>query len=281
MEKRLFGWSRYMVSMIGQGTWMMEKADRAQAIASIHAGIRHGLTHIDTAELYGKGEVEKIVGEALKGIRHKIFLVSKVQPSNCSYKNTLKACEGSLKRLKTDYLDSYLIHWRGDDPLEETFKALEELKDQGKIKSYGVSNFSVGDLKESLEIVGERNLSCNQVYYHAKERDIEHKLIPFCRKHNISVVAYSPFAQGDLTDVKSKAGKVLQEIANDRAATPRQVLLQFLLRHENMFVIPKASRVEHVIENATAGDISLSSKDIKKIAEVFLLKKERKTLATV
>ena len=182
------------VSVIGQGTWQLDGRNDAGAIAALRRGLDLGMTHIDTAEMYG--DAEPLVAEAIDGRRDEVFLVSKVLPSNASRAGTIKACERSLSRLRTDRLDCYLLHWRGSYPLEETFGAFEELVKAGKILSWGVSNFDADDLDEALDIVGEGKIACNQVLYHLQERAIEHAVIPWCEKHEVAVVAYSPFGQG-------------------------------------------------------------------------------------
>lgn len=273
MKQRLFGNSGEKVSIIGQGTWMMENDDRVQVIKAIQAGLDLGMNHIDTAEMYGSGQVEEIVGEAIAGRRENIFLVSKVLPSNASYEGTIKACERSLQYLKTDYLDVYLLHWLGNHPLEETFRAFDKLKKQGKIRFYGVSNFDVDELEETLKILGEGKLMCNQVLYHLNERVIEKNIIPFCEKNEIAVVGYSPFAQGAFSSSKSSGGKVLQEIAKAHGATARQVALAFLIKRSNVFAIPKAAKRDHVLENAKAADIKLTEEETKEISQTFPLGK--------
>ena len=186
------------------------------------------MTHIDTAEMYGDAEL--VIAEAIAGRRDDIFLVSKVLPSNASRRGTIAACERSLKRLKTDRLDCYLLHWRGSYPLAETVAAFEELVGAGKIRSWGVSNFDADDLDEMLDVAGEGRIACNQVLYHLKERAIEHAVIPWCRQHGTAVVAYSPFGHDDFPSPRSKAGAVLQTIAEAHGASPRQVALAFLTR---------------------------------------------------
>ena len=189
------------VSIIGQGTWNMERDDRRSAVSALRRGLDLGLTHVDTAEMYGDGRAEEIVAEAIADRRDDVFLVSKVLPSNASRAAVTKACEGSLKRLKTDRLDCYLLHWRGRTPLEETFTAFEALKQAGKIASWGVSNFDVDDLEEAVAIAGAGAVACNQVLYHLQERAIEPAVIPWCDKRKIAVVAYSPFGSGDFHPV--------------------------------------------------------------------------------
>ena len=196
------------------------------------------MTHIDTAEMYGDAEL--VIADAIAGKRDELFLVSKVLPSNASRRGTITACERSLKRLKTDRLDCYLLHWRGSYPLADTVAAFDELKRAGKIRSWGVSNFDADDLDELLEVAGEGKIACNQVLYHLQERAIEHAVIPWCEQHGVAVVAYSPFGHNDFPSPRSAGGKVLQKIADAHKATPRQVALSFLTRETPVFAIPKA-----------------------------------------
>jgi diketogulonate reductase-like aldo/keto reductase len=271
MKMRAFGPAQPGVSVIGQGTWNLELAPRAEAVKTLQRGIDLGMTHIDTAEMYGSGRAEALTGEAIAGRRGKVFIVSKVFPSNASRKGTLAACERSLKALKTDYLDCYLLHWRGSYSLEDTFAAFEELKAAGKIRSWGVSNFDEDDLDEALSVAGKGKISCNQVLYHLRERAIEHTVIPWCEKNNVAVVAYSPFGQTASPALSTPGGKALAEIADARDATPRQVALAFLTRKKNVLAIPKASKVAHAEENAGAGDLELTAKEIERIDNAFPL----------
>ncbi len=269
MKTRAFGPGRSGVSVIGQGTWNLELAPRAEAVKTLQRGIDLGMTHIDTAEMYGSGRAEAITGEAIAGRRDKVFVVSKVLPSNASRKGTLDACERSLKQLKTDYLDCYLLHWRGSYPLEETFAAFEELKAAGKIRSWGVSNFDEDDLDEALAAAGKGRIACNQVLYHLRERAVEHAVIPWCEKHEVAVVAYSPFGQMASPALSTPGGKALAEIADARDLTPRQIALAFLTRKKSVLAIPKASKVAHAEENAGAGEVELSAKEIEQIDKAF------------
>jgi diketogulonate reductase-like aldo/keto reductase len=269
MEYRPFGPTKKEVSVIGQGTWYFERSERKAAIAGLRRGLDLGMNHIDTAELYGNGKAEEIIGEAIAGRRDEAFLVSKVHPGHASLKGTIAACEGSLSRLKTDHLDCYLLHWRGSYPLEETVEAFETLKRDGKILSWGVSNFDVSDLEEVLRVAGKGHIACNQVLYHLKERSIENRVIPWCEKHGVAVTAYSPFGHGDFPSVRNPEGRVLEEIAKAHNATPRQVALRFLIRESSVFAIPKASTPEHVAENAGAADTHLTKDDIDMINEAF------------
>jgi diketogulonate reductase-like aldo/keto reductase len=257
------------VSVIGQGTWHIEEGDRASAIAALRRGLDLGMNHIDTAEMYGEGAAEGMVGEAIMGRRDEAFLVSKVLPQNASRTGTIVACERSLRHLKTDRLDCYLLHWRGPYPLEQTFEAFEVLRREGKILSYGVSNFDEPDLEEALEITGEGVLVCDQVLYHLKQRAIEHAVLPWCEQHGLAVTAYSPFGHGDFPGPDTSGGRLLAEIARAHGATPRQVALAFLTRRPSVFAIPKSSSVEHVEENAGASDVQMSPDEIEQIDAAF------------
>jgi diketogulonate reductase-like aldo/keto reductase len=283
MERRRFGPAGRAVPVIGQGTWCIDEADRASAVAALRRGLDLGMTHIDTAEMYGHGQAEEIVGEAIAGRRDDVFLVSKVVPGNASRGGTMAACERSLARLGTDRLDAYLLHWRGAHPLEETFTAFEQLRREGKILSWGVSNFDVPDLEEARSIAGadEGRLVCNQVLYHLEERAIEHAVIPWCEEHGVAVVAYSPFGQGHFPGPRSKGGRVLQEIAHARGATPHQVALRFLARRPSVFAIPKASRPDPAAENAGAGDLRLTEDELARIDEAFPLGPRPRVLPTL
>lgn len=284
MEYRQFGLTQREVAAVGQGTWNLEQDDRAQAADALRTGLDLGMNHIDTAEMYGDGEVEKLVAEAIAGRRNEVFLVSKVLPENASRKKTVTACERSLARLRTDRLDCYLLHWRGEYPLEETFAAFDQLHREGKILSWGVSNFDEADLDEALKIVGdvtERRLVCNQVLYHLNERAIEHAVIPWCEKHKVAVTAYSPFGSGDFPDPSTREGRVLKEIAMAHGATPRQVALSFLLRWPSMFAIPKASNPIHVKDNANAANLRLSEEELSRIDQAFPRGPKPKELPTI
>jgi diketogulonate reductase-like aldo/keto reductase len=267
MEQRRFGSTERKVSVIGQGTWQIDNGDRASAIAALHQGLDLGMTHIDTAEMYGNAE--EVIAEAIHRRRDEVFLVSKVLPGNASRRGTIAACEQSLARLKTDRLDSYLLHWRGQHPLEETIAAFEQLQHEGKILSWGVSNFNVSDLEAAWRIAGGRGLVCNQVLYHLKERAIEHEVIPWCEKHDVAVVAYSPFGQGDFPSLRTSKGCVLQEIADAHNATPRQVALRFLVRRPLLFAIPKASNPNHTAENAGTSELHLTQAELDRIDTAF------------
>lgn len=276
MKNKSFGETGKQVSVIGQGTWYIDRGHRASAIAALRNGLDLGMTHIDTAEMYDDAEL--VVAEAMAGRRDEVFLVSKVLPSNASRKGTVQACERSLKRLKTDRLDCYLLHWRGSYPLEDTVAAFEQLVSDGKIRSWGVSNFDAGDLAEVLDVAGEGRIACNQVLYHLNERAIEHSVIPWCEAHGVAVVAYSPFGHDDFPDAQSASGKMLQEIAARHGATPRQVALAFLTRWSSVFAIPKASSSDHAADNAGAGKITLTENDIAALDKAFPLGREPRSL---
>ena len=269
MDYRTFGPTRRQVSAVGQGTWNLERDDRRAAVAALRRGLDSGMSHIDTAEMYGDGRVEERVREAIEGRRPEVFLVSKVLPQNASRQGTVQACERSLRRLGTDFLDCYLLHWPSRHPLAGTLAAFEELREAGKIKSWGLSNFDEEELAEALRIAGEGKVACNQVFYHLQERAIEHAVIPFCEQHGIAVVAYSPFGSGDFPAPRTPGGRVLAEIAAAHGATPHQIALAFLLRNGSLFAIPKAGRPEHAEANAAAAEIALTDEELARIDEAF------------
>jgi diketogulonate reductase-like aldo/keto reductase len=266
MERRGFGRIGAEVPVIGQGTWYPGRERRAQAVDALRRGIDLGMTHIDTAEMYLSGTAEEWVAEAIAGRRDEVFLVSKVLPQNASRKGTAAACERSLSRLRVETLDCYLLHWRGAHPLAETVGAFEQLQHDGKIRSWGVSNFDVADLEE-LSASGIP--ACNQVLYHLKERAIEHAVAPWCEARGIAVVGYSPFGHDDFPSPGSAGGRLLQDVADAHGATPRQIALRFLVRTGPLFTIPKASNADHAAENAGAGDLELTESEIARIDRAF------------
>jgi diketogulonate reductase-like aldo/keto reductase len=279
---RTFGSTGRAVSAIGQGTWRSEETSTAATVAALRHGLDLGMTHIDTAEMYGSGAAEALVGTAIAGRRDEVFLVSKVLPTNASKRGTIAACEKSLAKLKTDRLDCYLLHWRGSYPLEETVAAFTALLNAGKILSWGVSNFDVGDLDEVASIAGPGHPVCNQVLYHLKERAIEHAVLPWCEQHGTALVAYTPFGQSPGIYEKSSSGaQVLQAIAAAHSATPRQVALAFLLRGSHTFVIPKAASIAHVTENASAAKLRLSDEELGRIDAAFPRGKPRRGLPMI
>lgn len=271
MERRRFGRLQRDMPAIGQGSWNIERGNRAAAITALRRGLDLGMSHVDTAELYGWGIAEGMVAEAIAGRRDEVFLVSKVVPEHASRQGTIKACEASLKRLDTDHLDCYLLHWRGQHPLADTIAAFQQLERDGKIRSWGVSNFDVADLEEAWEIAGERGLVCNQVLYNLTSRAIEHAVLPWCEAHGVAVVGYTPFGQGRFPGSQTRGGRVLAEIAAAHGATPRQVALRFLVRRPALFAIPKAANPAHTVENAGAGELRLSEAELAQIDAAFPL----------
>lgn len=263
------------VPALGIGTWMMgERAGaRREEAESVRLGVELGLTLVDTAEMYGDGACESFLGEALAGLRDKVFLVSKVYPHNASRSGVIAACERSLKRLKTDQLDLYLLHWRGGVPLEETIIGFEHLKTQGKIRHWGVSNFDTDDMEELWETPGGEGCAVNQVLYNLTRRGPEWDLVPWLEQHEIPLMAYSPIEQGRI-----KTGGVLAEIAAKHNARPFQVALAWVLRSPNNIVIPKASRPEHMRENAAARDIKLDAEDFAALDRAFAPPSRKRSL---
>jgi diketogulonate reductase-like aldo/keto reductase len=254
------------VPALGQGTWFMGESARRQAdeVAALQAGIDLGMTLIDTAEMYGEGGAEELLGEAIAGRRDKLFLVSKVYPHNASRRGAIAACERSLKRLKTDRIDLYLLHWRGQVPLAETIEAFETLQRDGKIRHWGVSNLDVYDMQELLGEPGGEKVAVNQVLYNLTRRGIEYDLQPLLCERNIPIMAYSPIEQGRLL-----RAPVLRTIAQRHNATPAQIALAWLLRQEQVIAIPKAATIAHVMENRAALDLTLTDNDLAELDQVF------------
>jgi len=275
---RSFGSTGREIPAIGQGSWYIERGDRTEAVAALRRGLDLGLTHIDTAEMYGDGRSEAIIGEAIAGRREDLFLVSKVLPHHASKAGIRAACERSLRHLKTDRLDCYLLHWRGPHPLAETFAAFEALKAEGKILSWGVSNFDEDDLDEALDAAGPGRIACNQVLYHLRERAIEHAVIPWCERHGVAVTAYSPFGHDGFPPAASPGGQVLAEIATVHGASPRQVALGFLTRRASVFAIPKAATPAHVEDNAGALRLRLGVDELARIEAAFPLGRKPSSL---
>jgi diketogulonate reductase-like aldo/keto reductase len=276
MIRHAFGPSGYEVARIGQGSWNLPLRGGAadEAKRAIRRGAELGMTHIDTAEMYGDGGSERLIGEAIRGLpRESLFIVSKVMPSNATYAGTIAACEASLERLGCDYLDSFLLHWRGGVPLRETLRAMEQLVADGKIRTLGVSNFDVDDLREAQGVLEREPLACNQVLYHLGERTVETREFAYCRDHGIAIVGYTPFGRGDYEDQPGTA--VLERLAKKYDATIRQIILAFLTRDPIAFAIPKASTVAHVAENAAAGDLVLDGADIEAINRAFPTRERR------
>lgn len=254
------------VPVLGLGTWRMgeSRAARAAEVAALKLGIELGVRLIDTAEMYGEGEAETIVADAVAGRRDEIVIVSKVYPHNASRKGAIAACERSLKRLKTDRIDLYLLHWRGSHPLAETVAAFAELQRAGKIGAWGVSNFDAEDMQELAAVEGGLGCASNQVLYHLGERGIEWDLLPLCQHSKVMVMAYSPLGQGPLL----RHG-ALGEIARKHACDPAAVALAWVLRHPGLVTIPKATRPEHVRANLAALSVGLDADDLKRLDAAF------------
>lgn len=254
------------VPVLGQGTWRMgeRRARQEDEIAALRRGLDLGLTLIDTAEMYGEGGAEKVVGRAIAGRRDEVYLVSKVYPHNATRSGTPRACERSLKRLATDRLDLYLLHWRGSVPLAETVAAMERLAEQGKIRAWGVSNLDLDDMAELEGIPGGTQVAANQVLYNLARRGIEWALLPHCRKAGVAVMAYTP-----LDSTKLLKHKALATVAQRHGASPAQVALAWVLRQDGVIAIPKAARIAHVEENAAALELSLNADDLTLLDQAF------------
>ncbi len=264
MITREFGTTGVQVPVIGQGTWQMD----SNGLEALRLGIDLGMTHIDTAELYTGAE--EIVADAIRGRRQRVFLVSKVLPSNASYKGVMRACDGSLRRLKTDYLDVYLLHWwTGSRSLDEAMRAMEDLQTAGKIRGIGVSNFDTKLLQKSQKALSRERIVCNQILYNPATRGIEFRLAPYCQTQRIAVVGYSPFGGGNFPSNASRATAALADIGAKHGKTPRQVVLNFLTRDPNYFAIPKSSNPAHVRENAGAAGWTLDEEDLGAIDVAF------------
>jgi diketogulonate reductase-like aldo/keto reductase len=267
MEFREFGPTENQVSVIGQGTWNIDSGDIASAITTLRLGLDLGMNHIDTAEMYGPAE--EIVGEAIAGRRDEVFLASKVLPSNASYEGTLRACERSLHRLKTDWLDLYMLHWVGSYPIRETMRAMEKLVTEGTIRLVGVSNFDLDELTAAENALRNEPLTANQVLYHLGNRGIERRLLPYCAAREIAVVGYAPFGHGDFPSPQSAGGRLLAAIGKQYGRTARQVALNFLTRHPHVFTIPKTTHPERVRENAGGAGWRLTPEEIAAIDRAF------------
>lgn len=271
MKRRPFGPTETLVPIVGQGTWPLPD------VAALRHGIELGLTHIDTAEMYGGGRSEELVGEAIASYpRESLFIVSKVLPSNGTAAGVRRACDASLRRLRTDYLDCYLLHWRGDVPLDETMRALEDLVVAKKIRSLGVSNLDPWDLREAAAALQHERIACNQILYNLGERTPEDHELPWSREHASAFVAYTPLARPRMT----ASERILEEIATVHGVTSEAVALAFLLRDPLAFVIPKANTIAHVSANAAATDLELSASEIDRIDLAYPKKKRIGPLPT-
>ena len=273
MIKRKFGWTNMDVPVIGQGTWLIDNDSDNRAIKTLQIGLDLGMTHIDTAEMYGDGKAEELVGQAIDDRkREDIFLASKVLPSNASFEGTIQACKNSLKHLKTEYLDLFMLHWPSYQyPITETMKAMEKLVSDNLVKFIGVSNFNLKELQQAEQALENERIACNQVLYNLGYRAIEKRIVPYCKSKKIAVVGYSPFGHGNFYSLQSAKGKVLAKIADRHGRTPRQVALNFLSLYSNIFTIPKTSNPVRVIENSKSVDDGwkLTDKDIEEINRVF------------
>jgi diketogulonate reductase-like aldo/keto reductase len=279
LPRHVFGPTQVQVPKVGLGTWYLEQADAKTAIAAVRAALDLGLTHVDTAELYGSGQAESLVGQALAGRRDEVFLVSKVIPTNASRQGTVRHCEQTLQRLRTDHLDCYLLHWPGSHPLEDTIAALEELVAAGKTRAWGVSNFDEDELRRALEIAGPGRIACNQVLYHLEERGIEHAVLPWCQAHGVAVVGYTPFGQHRQYPPRGAGGGVLGQVAERLGVSARQVALAFLTRKPELFAIPKSTSIDHLQENAGGALVSLSAADVEAIERAFPVGRRRRGVA--
>lgn len=251
---------------LGMGTWRMGESASARAaeIAALRLGLDLGMTLIDTAEMYGEGGAEKVVGEAIRGRRDEAFVVSKFYPQNASPAKLARACEGSLRRLAIEALDLYLLHWRGSVPFDSMLEGLERLKAAGKIRRWGVSNLDVKDIEELARLPGGAEVAANQVFYCLDHRGIEFDLLPWCRRRALPVMAYSPLGQGDLASQRK-----LRAIARSLAVSPAQVALAWALREPDVVAIPKAARLEHVRANRAAADLRLDEPTLAALDEAF------------
>lgn len=268
-----------LVPALGQGTWMMaeQPAMRRDEIAALQAGIEHGMTLIDTAEMYGDGASEELVGEAIAGRRDGLFLVTKVLPGNASRAGVLKACERSLKRLRVERIDLYLLHWRGGVALAETVEAFETLRAAGKIARWGVSNFDIDDMEELGEVADLNGCMTNQVLYNPEHRGIEFDLLPWQHTRRMPVMAYSPVGQGG----GLLASPALANVAKRHGATPARIALAWALREGGVIAIPKAASAAHAVENAAAAGLTLTAQDIADIDAAFPPPRRKMPLAMI
>lgn len=262
---------RFTLPAIGQGTWYMGEnaGQRQNEVAALRAGIDMGLTLIDTAEMYADGRAEEVVGEAIKGQRDRVFLVSKIYPWNAGGKKGIAACEASLRRLGTDYIDLYLLHWRGNYGLDETVELMQTLQQQGKIGRWGVSNFDHDDMQELWGVEGGAECATNQVLYHLASRGIEYDLLPWCQQQSMPVMAYCPLAQAGRLRSGLLNHPAVNDIAQHHHASAAQVLLAWVISHQGVIAIPKAASIEHVKENAGALALTLSAEELARLDAAF------------
>jgi diketogulonate reductase-like aldo/keto reductase len=278
MERRVRLPGGEEVPALGQGSWKMaeDRSRRAEEIAALRLGVELGMSLIDTAEMYGEGRTEELVGEAIAGLRDRVFLVSKVYPHNASRAGVAEACERSLRRLKTDRLDLYLLHWPGRIPIGETVEGFEALKRAGKIRHWGVSNFDADEMEELFAVPGGAACAMNQILYNLSRRGPEYDLMPWMAERGVPVMAYSPIEQGRL-----RGAAALDEVARKHGATPYQIALAWVMRRPDLIAIPKAGRAEHVRENRKAGDIVLDQADLAAIDATCPPPKRKKPLEMI
>ncbi|TCV99953.1 aldo/keto reductase [Biostraticola tofi] len=271
------------VEAIGQGTWYMgeRNSDIASEIRALQAGLDMGLTLIDTAEMYADGGAEAVVGKAIAQRRDEVFLVSKVYPQNAGGKQAVTACENSLRRLQTDHIDLYLLHWRGSIPLEQTVEAMQQLQLAGKIKRWGVSNLDISDMEELVSFDAGRQCMTDQVLYHLASRGIEYDLLPWCLERQIPIMAYCPLAQAGKLRNGLMESPVVQQVARENNITVAQVLLAWVIRHQGVIAIPKAGTVAHVQENAAALTVRLSPEHLEALDRAFPAPKRKTHLDIV
>ena len=268
MEERELGRTREKIPVIGMGTWEIgdvQSAGRVLEVQALRRGIELGMTLIDTAEMYGYGNAEKLVGEAIKGMRDEVFIVTKVSPEHFGYEDLLSSCEGSIRRLGVEHIDLYLLHWPSQQvPIEETMKAMEELVSHGKVRYVGVSNFSVAQTLKAREALPRSDIICNEVRYSLTHRAVESGLIPFCEREKLTVIAYSPLDVG-----KIPAGKIPRALLDKYGMAPAQLMLNWVTYREQVVAIPKASKVEHVEMNAAAASARISGEDYRALSRTF------------
>jgi diketogulonate reductase-like aldo/keto reductase len=255
-----------VMPVLGQGTWEMgeDSAKRKAEVAALRLGVELGMTLIDTAEMYAEGGAEEVVGEAIRDVRDRVFLVSKVLPHHASKKGVLRAAEQSLGRLRTDWIDLYLLHWPSSEPLEETLAGFEQLAAQGKIRGYGLSNFDHAEMAAAEALPGGKGIAADQVLYNLKHRGVERRLLPWCAERGVAVMAYSPVERGRL-----RGKPALLRVAERHGATPFRIAIAWTIRHEGIVAIPKASRPEHVRENAAAADLCLTEEDLAELDRAY------------
>lgn len=260
------------IPVLGQGTWRMgeDPSQRQAEVDALRLGLNLGMNLIDTAEMYGEGGAEEVVGEAIQDRpRAEVFIVSKVYPHNATRRGAIEACARSLRRLKSGYIDLYLLHWRGDVPLIETLEAFQFLKDREEIRDYGVSNFDINDMEEANALPGGDGICTNQVLYNLKHRGIEWELIPWCKERNIPIMAYSPVGHNSVGQKRTFTNSAVKLIAERHNATPAQIALAWLLRRPELVVIPKSTQPQHIRENRAAHEIELTDQDVQELDKAF------------